>query len=285
MGNQHAERISIAAKVPKAELVYHLSRYHSASRLVVKKDILDVACGTGYGANCLASAALFVVGLDISNAALSEGAEHFARPNLGFVCADAHALPFAQSSFDAVVSIETIEHLPRPREFLTECARVLRPAGTLVLSTPNKDARFLPSRLAAESRLGSAILRRLPGLQKMLVNPFHIKEFECSELRALMDEHFDVVAMLGLSRLSNPAVRTALKIPIIGRALWEAIKLAEFLKGFLKSEPLVGAEPLSASPNLMERELLSPFSIADPDPCEYLLAVGQRRVHPGENEA
>jgi SAM-dependent methyltransferase len=49
-------------------------------------------------------------------------------------------LPFADGDFDAVVSIEGIEHIERPFDFVRECHRVLRPGGAVVLTTPNISA-------------------------------------------------------------------------------------------------------------------------------------------------
>ncbi|MFO1008977.1 MAG: class I SAM-dependent methyltransferase [Planctomycetota bacterium] len=62
----------------------------------------------------------------------------FPRPGIRGVLADACAtLPFQDASFDVVVSMEGIEHFENQTGFLRECARVLRPGGTMILTTPN----------------------------------------------------------------------------------------------------------------------------------------------------
>jgi SAM-dependent methyltransferase len=54
------------------------------------------------------------------------------------VAADAARLPFGRV-FDAVVSFETIEHVPDPGRFVADCARVLKPGGVFLVSTPNRE--------------------------------------------------------------------------------------------------------------------------------------------------
>ena len=63
------------------------------------------------------------------------------------------ALPFADASFDGIVSIETIEHLENPWSFVRELARLLRPGGFLVLSTPNVSSIFSRALNLATGRL------------------------------------------------------------------------------------------------------------------------------------
>jgi SAM-dependent methyltransferase len=112
----------------EASVQEHLARYRFA-RDHAGERILDVACGTGYG-----TAMLHAVGVDLSLEAL-----HYARRHpASYVAADAARLPFRRS-FDSVVSFETIEHVPDPGRFVGECARVLKPGGTFIVSTPNRE--------------------------------------------------------------------------------------------------------------------------------------------------
>src|SRR5262245_31216724 len=90
----------------------HWHRYHFAASLVAGREVLDVACGEGYGSALLARSAAQVTGADIAPAAISHARGRYAgQPNLAFCEADCAALPFADGSFDVVVSFETIEHI------------------------------------------------------------------------------------------------------------------------------------------------------------------------------
>lgn len=105
--------------------------------------ILEIACGRGGFSRLLASRGARMFGADFSSAALqiARGKSNGARPQLHapveLAQADAQNLPYAKDSFDAIVSCETIEHLPDPGLALREMARVTRSGGTLFLTTPN----------------------------------------------------------------------------------------------------------------------------------------------------
>ncbi|MEP6702237.1 MAG: class I SAM-dependent methyltransferase, partial [Betaproteobacteria bacterium] len=99
----------------------HWHRYHFAAPLGENRRVLDVASGEGYGSAMLALAALSVTGLDASAGAVAHARTVYGHlSNLQFVCGDCAALPFADGSFDVVVSFETIEHIAAQREFLGE---------------------------------------------------------------------------------------------------------------------------------------------------------------------
>jgi ubiquinone/menaquinone biosynthesis C-methylase UbiE len=102
---------------------------------------LEVACGRGGFVRRLAQRASFACGMDFSFEAVSIGKQRWRDKDLkspaNFAQGDAHALPFPDASFDLVVSCETIEHLPDPLKGVQELYRVIRPGGTLYLTTPN----------------------------------------------------------------------------------------------------------------------------------------------------
>jgi ubiquinone/menaquinone biosynthesis C-methylase UbiE len=148
----------------------HWHRYHFTAPLVAGLDVLDVACGEGYGSALLATRAATVIGADIAQTAVDHARSRYAAvANLSFRQADCAALPFADANFDAVVSFETIEHIIAQEPFLHEIRRVLRPDGLLILSCPNK-AEY-------SDRLGVA-------------NEFHVRELYRDELTALIVPRF-----------------------------------------------------------------------------------------------
>ncbi|HEY7322214.1 MAG TPA: class I SAM-dependent methyltransferase [Candidatus Binatia bacterium] len=117
---------------------FHGARYEFATKYVDGRSIADVACGLGYGSRILRHAgATTVMGIDLSVEAI-----HYAQFQHGFdgimyMIADATRLPIRESSIDVITSFETIEHIPNTGDFLTELARILRPDGTLIVSSPN----------------------------------------------------------------------------------------------------------------------------------------------------
>jgi ubiquinone/menaquinone biosynthesis C-methylase UbiE len=155
----------------------HWHRYHFAASLVAGREVLDIACGAGYGSALLARRAARVTGADISPAAVDHArARYAAMANVDFRQADCAALPFADGSFDAVVSFETIEHIAAQDAFLDEVRRVLRPGGLVILSCPNK--------VEYTDKRG-------------VTNEFHVRELSRDELAALIAPRFAHAAWYG----------------------------------------------------------------------------------------
>lgn len=149
----------------------HVYRYRFAARFVNDKRVVDVACGEGYGTHSLSLAgARSVIGFDISPEACKHAQLKY---GVDARCTDATVLPIPDSSVDLVVSFETIEHLSNPADFIRECARVLHPAGSLVISTPN----------------------RVVYSEKGHHNRFHCSEMTRSEFECILSRHFRSIEM------------------------------------------------------------------------------------------
>jgi SAM-dependent methyltransferase len=139
--------------------------------------VLEAGCGEGYGAGMLAEVAARVLALDLDPTTAAHVARRYS--GTGVARANLVALPVRDGSVDAVVSLQVIEHLWEQERFLRECSRVLRPGGTLMLSTPNR-------------------LTFSPGRDTPL-NPFHTRELSAAELAGLVrDAGFADVEVHGL---------------------------------------------------------------------------------------
>jgi ubiquinone/menaquinone biosynthesis C-methylase UbiE len=103
------------------------------------KRVLEVACGRGGFTDRVASMGAVIFGADFSEKALEIARARAFRNSrtARFTQADAQKLPYADESFDVVVSCETIEHVLDPLSAVGEMARVCRIGGLLYLTTPN----------------------------------------------------------------------------------------------------------------------------------------------------
>ena len=151
----------------------HVIAYDFVARYVRGARVLDAGCGEGYGADRLTAVAAEVTGVDLEEPVIRRAASRYPRAH--FDAANLVSLPYADGAFDAVVSLQVIEHLHSPQEFLAECARVLAPGGVLVISTPNR-LTFSPD-----------------GMR----NPFHTFEFAPDELRATIAQQFSSIELAG----------------------------------------------------------------------------------------
>lgn len=155
----------------------HISRYAFAARYAPGKRVLDLGCGTGYGAAALASTATHVTALDLSGDALAYARTNFPLSNVEWIEASCASIPCPAAAFDLITAFEVIEHLSDRTTLIAEAARVLRPDGMFVVSTPN-------SLYYAESRINEG------------PNPFHEHEYEFEEFAAELRHAFPHVIVL-----------------------------------------------------------------------------------------
>jgi SAM-dependent methyltransferase len=153
----------------------HLVRYHWAAGIAHDREALDAGCGVGYGSAILVAVggARRCVGVDIAEEAIATAREvHASDDRLEFEVGDVTALPHPDDSFDLVTCFETVEHVSEPDQerLVSEFARVLRPGGLLLISSPNR-AQYPPG------------------------NPFHERELAPSELEALAGRSFSEVTL------------------------------------------------------------------------------------------
>jgi SAM-dependent methyltransferase len=97
-------------------------------------DVLDAGSGDGAAASAFAPYCRSLTCIDSSARMIDAARERLARyRHVRTQVADVHDLPFAASSFDAVLLFHTLTYAERPRRAIAECARVLRPGGRLVV--------------------------------------------------------------------------------------------------------------------------------------------------------
>jgi SAM-dependent methyltransferase len=192
-----------------AQIAYeHLHRYNFALRWAAERDVLDVAAGIGYGAALLGKAARRVWAIDIDAACIQHARRTCGRANLEFLQGDATCLPVRARSMDLVVALEVLEHVERQEALIAELARVVRPGGAVLISTPDKasysDARHYQ-------------------------NPFHVHELYLEEFLTLLGGHFSFIRLFhqqvraGSLILAEDAVSS--EAEIIARPALDALPL------------------------------------------------------------
>lgn len=154
------------------EVVYRQLAHRCAGR-----DVLEAGCGEGYGADLIADVADSVIAVDYDETTVAHVRARYPRVDVHH--GNLAELPIADGSVDVVVNFQVIEHLWDQGQFVRECRRVLRPGGTLLMSTPNR-ITFSPGRDTP-------------------LNPFHTRELNAAELTELLvDGGFSVETMLGV---------------------------------------------------------------------------------------
>ena len=143
------------------EVVYELLADRCAGR-----DVLEAGAGEGYGADLIAGVARQVIGLDYDESAVAHVRARYPRVDMRH--GNLAELPLPDASVDVVVNFQVIEHLWDQGQFVAECARVLRPSGVLLMSTPNR-ITFSPGRDTP-------------------INPFHTRELDAAELTELLTD-------------------------------------------------------------------------------------------------
>jgi SAM-dependent methyltransferase len=135
--------------------------------------VADLACGEGYGAAALAGTAADVVGVDANPEAHEHARLRYALANLRFERALVEE--FSEPR-DAIVFLQTIEHIHAPERLLE---RIAAQAPLAYISTPNR-------------------LTLAPAGAEKSDNPWHLREYTASEYRELLEPHFSTVQMLGV---------------------------------------------------------------------------------------
>ena len=164
--------------VPEENYWYrrHLVVYEWIAERVVGKRVVDMACGEGYGSNVLAGSAASVVGVDANPEAHEHARLRYVHDNLRF---ERDLVETFSEASDAVVFLQTIEHVQDAGAILEHFKSMLAPGGAAYVSTPN------------------LLTLAPPGAEKS-DNPWHVHEYRAEEFRRLCEAHFPRVELLGL---------------------------------------------------------------------------------------
>lgn len=164
--------------IPAFILQGSVSRYIWAGQYVAGKDVLDVGCGSGYGAKYFKNkGARSVTGSDTSSESVAYAEKRYPDDDLKFVVVDAERMPFHDGSFDIVTSFEVIEHVEHYENYLSECFRVLKDDGLFICSTPN-------AKIGSDN--GKPLAR------------YHHKEFYADEFYGVVSRYSPDVEVLGM---------------------------------------------------------------------------------------
>ncbi len=206
--------------------------------------ILDIPCGSGAFTKRLVETGYTVSAADVE--------QHPAVPQKNFKRADMdEPLPFEDAYFDAIVSIEGIEHIKRPFDFVRECARILRPGAALVITTPNisslrsrwrwfltgfhNKAKYPLDEQNPQPRHHINMLS-FPELRYMLhTNGFHIEEIATNHVKAASWLYAPWAPLLGL--IARPILRKGAKTEAHRKQIVEIVQQ-------MRAAPLVFGETM-----------------------------------------
>lgn len=173
------------------------------------KKVCDLPCGAGSFSARLDGLACTVTAVDL------EAVEPFYFDKSRRVLADANqSLPFGDGEFDMMVSIEGIEHLENPSLFVRECARVVRPGGMVIISTPNVDS--YRSRRSAHVHGFHKYFKPVSAEHKMA---WHLHPIDMTFMRGALRKAGLKLVEVTVNRMHGKSVMSELLRPLFTRKL------------------------------------------------------------------
>ena len=211
--------------VPEENYWYrrHLAVYEWIADRVPGDRVIDMACGEGYGSALLARRARSVVGVGANPEAHEHARLRYRAPNLSF---ERDAVECFEAPCDAIVFLQTIEHVPDPGALLARFAELVGPGGRVFVSTPN------------------VLTLAPPGAAKS-DNPWHLREYRPEEFAALCEAHFAAVELYGVHHARR------LRLHALALALgWDRVHRRLGLTGpfYRRFVPAIGARDFALRP-------------------------------------
>jgi 2-polyprenyl-3-methyl-5-hydroxy-6-metoxy-1,4-benzoquinol methylase len=175
----------------------HVAVYDWVAAQVAGRRVIDMASGEGYGADLLAGRAASVVGVEANPDAFEHARLRYRRANLRF---ERSMVEVYAEPCDAVVFLQTIEHVQDAGAVLEHFKAMLAPGGAVFVSTPN------------------VLTLAPPGAQRS-DNPWHVREYRPDEFASLCAAHFSHVELLGLFHARKLLVHQV----AVERLGWDAV--------------------------------------------------------------
>jgi 2-polyprenyl-3-methyl-5-hydroxy-6-metoxy-1,4-benzoquinol methylase len=206
----------------------HLAAYEWIGARVAGLHVVDLASGEGYGADVLARTAASVVGIEPNPEAFEHARLRYPKVAFRRDIAETFVQPC-----DAVVFLQTIEHVADPDAVLERIRSQLRPGGVAYVSTPN-------------------VLTLAPAGAERSDNPWHVREYRPDEFRALCAAHFASVEVLGVFHARKLAVH-AVALRLGWDRVHKALRVtAPFYERFV---PAISARDFAVRVGRLERAL------------------------------
>jgi 2-polyprenyl-3-methyl-5-hydroxy-6-metoxy-1,4-benzoquinol methylase len=217
-GAYHWEQISRSIRRHNAFVSARYDAVLSALRDAPSRLILDIGGGDGALSYLFARQGAQTITTDAAQVALQYAREEFARRGLKaqVVGASAYALPFPNGTFDAAICSDVIEHVQSPWYLIMEAARILKPRGRFVLTTPLR-------------------------ITEKPLDHSHVREFFAGEIKEMMTLAFDEVEVTPFAPL---ALKELFRLPfpwLGGRPLFRYLFNAAAI--YLRRNPFAISSP------------------------------------------
>ena len=208
----------------------HLAVYEWIGARVLGKRVADLACGEGYGSEVLSRSAASVVGVEANPEAYEHARLRYVRQNLRF---ERTLVETFSEPVDAIVFLQTIEHVRDPAGVLEHFRGLLADGGVAFISTPN------------------VLTLAPPGAAKS-DNPWHLKEYTAGEFGELCRAAFGRVELLGLFHARKLRIHE-----IALRLGWDALHARLRLTGpfYDRFTPSIASSDFTLRPQGLDRAL------------------------------
>jgi SAM-dependent methyltransferase len=206
----------------------HLAVYEWVAARCGGLEVVDMACGEGYGTDVLARRAAHVTGLDANPEAFEHARLKYTRPGVSFVrdMVETYSEPC-----DAIVFLQTIEHVQDPASVLRRFRELARVA--VYVSTPN------------------VLTLAPPGAQRS-DNPWHVREYRAEGFRELCQSVFDHVELLGVFHARKLRAHDA-ALELGWDRVHRALGVTDRFYGWFT--PAIGTRDFAVRPGRLERAL------------------------------